>query len=440
MPEGLLKMRSRPLRQRGLFSVPVDEETRGVLLPFAEREGEFSFAPPQAAIEAYESFTLPGQAMRGELGAPGSPEMMEAASRFAVDFGMLPALAGGLLTPVSPNTLRMGRGPTKAELDPLGYGKVKVPKKVSESVAVTEEATKLAPKKDITIQDLQGSLLFPLIGDQSATGLLLKGIDDVEFQRPVSLEGGPGFMRGEAAQKESAVWASGKPVVSNVKNRVKKASEETGLPVNMIYVAMGKDAIDFATFPAEALAEQIPFSQIASKAAKDFDAEMKKFDKSWPGVMSGNLRDYLTSADAEVRKKFVKTMDKEPAQKGGFPSVGLTRAAVTDAELKDALSGEAGLTVGRMDLNDPVIQEPSVPHSTYPMQLRGEYVGGLLTPVPKEIVFRDFYNSLEGQLTKAGLPLGGSQKDYSFGRKLPTQLVDQELVDTIMEYSLLGKE
>ena len=130
MAEGLLQMRSRPLRQRGLFSVPVDEETRSVLLPFAEREGEFSFALPQAAIEAYESFTLPGQAARGELGAPGSPEMVQGATRFGVDFGMLPALAGGLLTPVSPNTLRMGMGGADTvsggarrgpEVDELGF-------------------------------------------------------------------------------------------------------------------------------------------------------------------------------------------------------------------------------------------------------------------------------------------------------------------------------
>jgi hypothetical protein len=433
-------MRSRPLRQRGLFSVPVDEETRSVLLPFAEREGEFSFALPQAAIEAYESFTLPGQAARGELGAPGSPEMMEAASRFGVDYGMLPALAGGLLTPVSPNTLRMGRGPTKAELDPLGYGKVKSPKKVSESVAITEEATKLAPKKEITIEDLQGSLLFPLMGDQSATGLLLKGLDEVQFERPVSLEGGPGFMRGEAAQKESAVWASGKGVISDIKNRVQRASEETGLPVNMIYVAMGKDAIDFATFPAEALAEQIPFSKITSKAAKDFDSEMKKVDKSWPGVMSENIRDYLTSASSDIRKKFVRTMDKAPAQNAGFPSVGLTRAAVTDAELKDALPGESGFTIGKMNLDSPVIQDPSVPHSTYPAQLAGHYIGGLLTPVPKEMVFRDFYRPLEGARTESGKLQSPSMKDYTFRLNLPTQLVDQELVDTIMKYSLLGKE
>ena len=122
-------MRSRPLRERGLFSVPVDEETRSVLLPFAEREGEFSFALPQAAIEAYESFTLPGQAMRGELGAPGSPEMVQGATRFGVDFGMLPALATGLLTP-SPNTLRMGMGGADTvsggarrgpEVDELGF-------------------------------------------------------------------------------------------------------------------------------------------------------------------------------------------------------------------------------------------------------------------------------------------------------------------------------
>lgn len=154
----------------------------------------------------------------------------------------LPTKAIGAARGVDPNALLAGGAPTKAELDPLGYGKVKAPKKVSESEAVTSEAVKMSPKKSVTMEDLQGSLLFPLFGDQSATGLLLEGIDDVKFQKPVLLEGGAGFMRGASAQADDAVWASGKSVVSDISNRVTRAAEETGLPVNMIYTAMGKDA------------------------------------------------------------------------------------------------------------------------------------------------------------------------------------------------------
>lgn len=62
-------------------------------------------------------------------------------------------------------------------------------------------------------------------------------------------------------KKEGTVWASGKGVISDIHNRVKKIADQTGLPVKMIYTAMGKDAVDFATFPASVLAEQIPFQK-----------------------------------------------------------------------------------------------------------------------------------------------------------------------------------
>lgn len=338
---------------------------------------------------------------------------------------------------VSPNTLLAGGAPTKAELDPLGYGKVKAPKKVSESEAITSEAVEMLPQKNVTMEDLQGSLLFPLFGDQSATGLLLEGIDDVKFQKPVLLEGGAGFMRGASAKADDAVWASGKSVVSDIRNRVTRAAEETGLPVNMIYTAMGKDAIDFATFPSSALAEQIPLSKITAKGAKDFDDEMRKIDKDWVGVLSPNLRSYLENTKSDIRKAFVRNMDKAPAQKEGFPSVALTRAAVTDAELKDAIAGQTGFAIGRLNLENPIIENPTVPHSTYDTQMAGEYVGGLLDQLPKEMVFRDFYQALEGAKTASGKLQSPSMKDYTMRLTLPMQLVDQQLVDEAMEYSLL---
>lgn len=396
----------------------------------------------QPAINVYEATIGPQGigTMAADMLFRGKPyteqEMIDAILQYNMDVGV-PTAAIGSLGRQSANTLYSGRGPTKADLDPMGYGKVKAPKKVSESEAITSEAVELAPKKEITIEDLQGGLLFPTMGDQSATGLLLEGIDDVRFQNPVLLEGGPNFMRGASAQADDAVWASGKGVVSDIKNRVQRASEETGLPVNMIYVAMGKDAIDFATFPASALAEQIPFAKITKKAAKEFDDEMRKIDPDWVGVMSSNLRGYLETTKSDVRKAFVRKMDTKPAQEAGFPSVALTRSAITDTELRDSLAGQTGYTVGRLNLENPIIKDPSVPHSTYDTQMSGEYVGGLLTPFPKEMVFRDFYKGLEGARTASGKLQSPSMKDYTMRLNLPIQKVDQQLVDDLMQYSLL---
>lgn len=204
-------MRSRPLRQRGLFSVPVDEETRSVLLPFAEREGEFSFALPRAAIEAYESFTLPGQAMRGELGAPGSPEMVQGATRFGVDYGMLPALATGLLTP-SPNTLRMGMGGADTvsggarrgpEVDELGfYSKAletarMLPQEKGTGQQFRSMLTKAGVKEDELkfTPGLEGLLSQPKVTRDELVGLLEESRIRPEETVKVAVEGSTDTVR-----------------------------------------------------------------------------------------------------------------------------------------------------------------------------------------------------------------------------------------------------
>ena len=59
-------------------------------------------------------------------------------------------------------------------------------------------------------------------------------------------------------------------------------------------------------------------------------------------------------------------------------------------------------------------------------------MGGLLNTVPRNILWRDFFKGLENQVTKSGKLLNPAMQDYSFRMNLPTQNVDQQLVDTIM--------
>ena len=112
MANGLLEMQSRPYRTSNLFDTPVDEGTRGMLLPFGQRQGEFSFAVPEFVLAGIESAKLPGQAIRGDLGAPSllNPQFTEGAQQFAVDFGLLPALGTAAISTPSASTLRMGAG------------------------------------------------------------------------------------------------------------------------------------------------------------------------------------------------------------------------------------------------------------------------------------------------------------------------------------------
>ena len=447
--------------QQGLLSafnpsdaLPAPRYT-GMLLPIERdmygNKGNFELAVPQFLQDAYSGINKFGQAFRGEL----NPEQLQ---QLAFDTSM--NVTGGSLlgSRVIPNALPQGalgmnmmRPLTKDQIDPLGYGRAKglLTRKLDETDIGYSKDLDLAPEKKISIQDLQGSILYPLMGDQSATGLLINSMDGVAFNKPVKLEGGAKFMRGGSNQAEGSVWASDKGIISRLDKKVKSLSEETGKPVSMIYTAMGKEGVDFSTFPSAVLAEQIPASKILKKDKKAFDSLMKKrvmegvgskkrekypSVKDWVGIDSPKLREYLDNAPSSVRKKFVKIMDTAPFQQAGFPNVGKARYAVTDDALKGKTAGDTGLVVARPNLEKNPTSNPIVPHSTYGTQMFGDYIGGLENTVPRNVLFRDYFNL--PQVKKFNNP---AMQDYGFTRVLPTQEVDQELVDTIMNYSLLKR-
>ena len=64
----------------------------------------------------------------------------------------------------------------------------------------------------------------------------------------------------------------------------------------------------------------------------------------------------------------------------------------------------------------------------------GDYIGGLDNTVPRSLLFRDYFN--DPKVKSLNNP---AMQDYGFTRVLPTQEVDQQLVDTIMNYSLLNR-
>jgi hypothetical protein len=191
-----------------------------------------------------------------------------------------------------------------------GISQVKLPKPIEEmtptiqSVPVTE--------KTITPSDLQGGLLLPAIGDRSAASGTLTGFNGYNFNDPVQLQGGHGYMA--ANSDRGAVWASNKGVISQLENKARVLAE-MGDPVYFPYTAMGERSVDFSHHVSDALSAAIPQSKITPANIKLFDQAMvtdaKDFpaDKNWPGVGSPSLREYLQSASGNVRNKFAKTMD-----------------------------------------------------------------------------------------------------------------------------------
>jgi len=338
---------------------------------------------------------------------------------------------------------------TKLEKDPMGYSKTEMPYRIEDTpMEIDDQSGLLMPKRQIDIESLQGKLLMPFFTDRSAIGGLVKSVDGVELTSPVYLEGGAGFMRGEAAQKQDALWASKQGIVTKMVNKAQKSSEEAkGADVVGVNVVMGIDAIDHSTMPTKIISRMLPNMKIDTKAKKSFDAAMEKIDENFPGIDADNLEEYLDGVSGDIRKQFVRLMDKADAKKAGFPNIGAIRRAVTDPELYDTPTYSEGVSFGQIDINNPIIEDPQFPHTTYSGQIRGSapnqaggYLGGLLEGfAPQGTFFPESYNLLSSRVDKRGNLLTPENIKYSQERQLPTQMVDQQMIDSLMQNSLLGR-
>jgi hypothetical protein len=308
----------------------------------------------------------------------------------------------------------------------------------------------LMPRRQVDVEQFQGKLLMPFFTDRSAIGGEVKSVDGVDLTSPVFLEGGSGFMRGEAAQNQDALWASKQGIVSKMAKKAQRESDKAGgADVVGVNVVMGVDAIDHSTMPSKIVARMMPNMDIDASAKKSFDETMRKVDEDFPGVDAINLEAYLDAASGDLRKQFIRLMDKSTARKAGFPNVGAVRRAVTDPELYDTPTFSEGVSFGLLDVNRPIIENPLFPHTTYSGQLRagavpnqrGGYMGSLLDGglAPQGTFFPQSYNALASQIDKSGNPLTAQNIKYAQERQLPTQMVDQEMLDNLMGGSLLGR-
>lgn len=321
----------------------------------------------------------------------------------------------------------------KERLDPQGYGNLGLSRPIEAyTPQVTPTNQPLMPKKTVTLQDLEGQYLLPLYWDRTSGDGILTGVGDLPLQRGYLLEGGGDFMRGAAAQADGAIVASSKPIVSRLAGAASQVPEDA--PVNAIMLSMAPTGVDFATFPARTAADLLQQSKMLRSQVRGFDEVMQAQIPSWPGLMSDNLDNFLLNTGAENRKAFLSYVDSSAAQKAGVPTdaAAAARYAVTDPTQRTIPSNYGGMTIGRIDMQNPIIENPSVPHSTYPAQLRGEYVGGLELPVHQSFLFPKAFADYATRRDKNGNPLTSQNMVRALGTELPLQKVTPQMVDSYM--------
>lgn len=343
---------------------------------------------------------------------------------------------------ISVRGLPPSKQPTKEMLDPMGYSATKLSRPIeSYSPTVTPRNTPLLPRKNITLEDLEGGYLLPLYGDRSSAAGLLSRVGDINLQRAYNLEGGIDFMRGPSYQSDKAIWASGAGVLKPIVSKAEDIAAKTGKPVYGTTISMAPNSLDFAKFTPRVAADLLQQS-MTKKSAKLFDDELRerKGMSDWVGILSPKLDEWLQKATPDQQKAFLRFADSDNARKNfGVTSdaIGAARYAVTDPTQASLPSGYGGTAIAQFKKKGGLLDSPTVTHSSYPVQTQGVYKGGLEVPIRQEDLFRDAfkaYRSPDYVSTKGKVgALDPSMATYSAKTQLPTQLVDAEMVDNYMK-------
>ena len=181
---------------------------------------------------------------------------------------------------------------------------------IDETEVKAKDLKEKLPRVAKSWEETEGKVVLPFYGDRSSGGLLVEGINDIVYDKPVYTEGGVDFMRGLAAQKDKAIWASNSNIIKRIDDVSKIASEKfDGADVLGVTGSMSPDANDFATMTGASMGELIKSAPITKKSAKEVDEIMKSIDPDFVGVLSPNIREWLETTTSPKRKSFIRLLD-----------------------------------------------------------------------------------------------------------------------------------
>jgi hypothetical protein len=298
----------------------------------------------------------------------------------------------------------------------------------------------LVPSKTIKPEDMEGGRIIFDAGDRAVAGQKLVRINGIDLEFPIDLLGGPEFMMYQKHLRDNggigSIWAGDKGAITRL-GRQSVGDEET----YFIPTVMTQTALDFNTMMSDALIQQVPKMKITKKTKKEFDKAVKKIRPEWKGIDHPEAREQLLGVKGgPLRLAFLDRMERAEFQSKGFPDVVQTRVAITDPDYLDLPFASGGMTIGRVDKSNPIlnkkgevvgfepVQNPNLSHATYNTQLSGDYMGGFEVPIPRQILAPDFYAARRA----AGIEPGGDARSFQLSK--PTQEATPEWVDTVSEY------
>lgn len=296
----------------------------------------------------------------------------------------------------------------------------------------------------------KGGTIINVGGDRSNLGRMTH-INGKKLKWPVDLHAGPKYM---LEPNPGAVWANSSAHTTSFNNKIKEAAKNG--PVFGVYSPMSPTAVNSSHNMFEALMAQVDKARISKQDAKEFDDMLKNgmhMEKSerqkgisamerWPGIHNPKeASEFARSLPGTHRSAIVDMMDRKGWMDKGFPSVGITRAAITDPEVMKMPGNMLGHRVVQFDPDKGMAEETAFKHSTYQEATPGKYVGDI-PAVQRHYAMPDVMEKITSRKdwAKPGLiahpyssdPSGRNTVRKLFEEQKQAQPVNQRMLDSIM--------
>jgi len=289
--------------------------------------------------------------------------------------------------------------------------------KIRADVENQTQSIDIGERNILDFSDLVGKVGVPVAGDTSITGKILQTIGGQDLDMPVGVEGGSNF--GLRYADQGFGWASMEDAAKKKQKNFALAAEQTnGMQPVGIFNAMGREAVNFSTPPAETMLQQARALPIKKSDIKSFDDELRKSRPDWVGLNHPGAMDqimgrgeYPQKGAGKLRSEFVQEMSKARHRDVGFPIKEDVHSEILQPEIADLPIGSSGFSMFDAQPGASVIS--GSPHQSYDTIIPGEYIGGLDESVPARVMFPKTFADLDQRINKAGKPFTEQQKTGS---------------------------
>jgi hypothetical protein len=221
----------------------------------------------------------------------------------------------------------------------------------------------------VSIYDLEGRQFVTSMADRSDAGRSIVGVGDVDFDIPVDLRGGQGYMFNNPGE----LWAAAKGPAGSIQSTARMAAQLGGRTEAPLYIPyrMGATGGDFSHHTTDVMLTYAR-SNMSKKAIKKANSEISKLVPGFMGIENPESMRQLSSLSDSQRGLVRWALDKNFRDSGGI-GVGQARLAISDPLQYNAPTGGIQ-NIGEFDLYRGIDQSN---HPSYPYSIPGQGLGAL---------------------------------------------------------------